>query len=111
MLNDPKETEDAMIFTTDMINVLRDMQNILKISPPKIERFQIKILNIFIFLLKHRLWVLVRTASPRRFSRVPTIYFLSRNKKNNVYPCKPQFYYIKMKFKLSQFYRHVFVMQ
>ena len=21
--------------------------------------------------------------------------FLSRNKKNNVYPCKPQFYYIK----------------
>ena len=25
--------------------------------------------------------------------------FLSRNKKNNVYPCKPQFYYIKMGFK------------
>ena len=24
---------------------------------------------------------------------------LSRNKKNNVYPCKPQFYYIKMGFK------------
>ena len=22
--------------------------------------------------------------------------FLSRNKKNNVYPCKPQFYYIKV---------------
>ena len=31
--------------------------------------------------------------------------FLSRNKKNNVYPCKPQFYYIKVGFK-----RHVFVM-
>ena len=31
-----------------------------------------------IFLIsaqKHRLWVLVRTASPRRFQRVPTIYF------------------------------------
>ena len=27
--------------------------------------------------------------------RVHTIYVLSRNKKNNVYPCKPQFYYIK----------------
>ena len=25
--------------------------------------------------------------------------FLSRNKTNNVYPCKPQFYYIKMGFK------------
>ena len=25
--------------------------------------------------------------------------FLSRNKKNNVYPCKPQFYYIKVWFK------------
>ena len=25
--------------------------------------------------------------------------FLSRNKENNVYPCKPQFYYIKVGFK------------
>ena len=25
--------------------------------------------------------------------------FLSRNKKNNVYPCKPQFYYTKVGFK------------
>ena len=24
--------------------------------------------------------------------------FLSRNKKNNVYPCKPQFYYVKVGF-------------
>ena len=31
---------------------------------------------------KHRLWVLVRTASTRRFYRVPTIYVLSRNMKN-----------------------------
>ena len=38
--------------------------------------------------------------------------FLSRNKKNNVYPCKPQFkkYYIKMGFKGSKLYRRVFVM-
>ena len=26
----------------------------------------------------------------------PQSMFLSRNKKNNVYPCKPQFYYIKV---------------
>ena len=36
--------------------------------------------------------------------------FLSRNKKNNVYPCKPQFYYIKVGFKGVKLYRHVFVM-
>ena len=36
----------------------------------------------FYFAKKHRLWVLVRTASPRRFQRVPTIYVLSRNMKN-----------------------------
>ena len=26
----------------------------------------------------------------------PQSIFMSRNKKNNVYPCKPQFYYIKV---------------
>ena len=31
--------------------------------------------------------------------RIPTIYVLSRNKKNNVYSCKLQFYYIKVGFK------------
>ena len=36
--------------------------------------------------------------------------FLSRNKKNNVYPYKPQFYYIKVGFKGVKLYRHVFVM-
>ena len=51
------------------------------------------------FCSKHRLWVLVRTASARRFYRIPTIYVLSKNMKNNVYPCKPQFYHIKVGFK------------
>ena len=38
---------------------------------------------------------------PRRGSsnEYPQSMFLSRNKKNNVYPCKPKFYYIKMGFK------------
>ena len=36
--------------------------------------------------------------------------FLSSNKKNNVYPCKPQFYYIDVGFKGSKLYRRVFVM-
>ena len=29
----------------------------------------------------------------------PQSMFLSRNKKNNIYPCKPQFYYTKVGFK------------
>ena len=29
----------------------------------------------------------------------PQSMFLGRNKKNNVHPCKPQFYYIKVGFK------------
>ena len=38
---------------------------------------------------------------PRRggSNKYPQAMFLSRNKKNNVYPCKPQFYYIKVGFK------------
>ena len=36
--------------------------------------------------------------------------FLTRNKKNYAYPCKPQFYYIKVGFKGSKLYRRVFVM-
>ena len=38
---------------------------------------------------------------PRRggSNEYPQSMFLSRNKKNNVSPCKPQFYYIKVGFK------------
>ena len=38
---------------------------------------------------------------PRRgvSNEYPQYMFLSRNKKNNVYPCKSQFYYIKVGFK------------
>ena len=60
-----------------------------------------------IFLIpapKHRLWVLVRTALPRRFYRVPTIYVLSR---------KYQFFLSKnclfLKVKFSIYLNSVFV--
>ena len=38
---------------------------------------------------------------PRRggSNEYPQSMYLSRNKKNNAYPCKPQFYYIKVGFK------------
>ena len=38
----------------------------------------------------------------------PQSIFLSRNKKNNVYPCKPQFYYIKGGFKGVNFIQTCF---
>ena len=39
---------------------------------------------------------------PRRggSNEYPQSMFLSRNKENNAYPCKPQFYYIKVGFKV-----------
>ena len=39
-----------------------------------------------------------------------SLLFLSRNTKNNVYPCKPQFYYKKWGLRGSKLYWHVFVM-
>ena len=46
-----------------------------------------------------RLWLLL--VPPRRggSNDYPQCMFMSRNKGNNVYPCKPQFYYIKVEFK------------
>ena len=48
---------------------------------------------------------------PRRGSSngYPQSMFLSRSKKNNVYPCKPQFYYIKVGLKGSKLYRYRYV--
>ena len=49
---------------------------------------------------------------PRRggSNKYPQSMFLSRNNKNNVYNCKPQFYYIKVGFKGVKLYRRVFVL-
>ena len=40
----------------------------------------------------------------------PQSILLSRNMKNNVYPCKRQFYYIQVGFKGTKSYRYIFVM-
>ena len=66
--------------------------NILKILPPKTENFQIKILILFHISAQNI--DCGYSLEPPRYSQ-----FLSRNKKNNVYPCEPQFYYIKVGFK------------
>ena len=69
--------------------------NILKILQPKTETFQIQNSDILQISAQKRLCVLIRGGS----SDSPQSMCLSRNKKNNVYPCKPQFYYIKVEFK------------
>ena len=74
--------------------------NILKILPSKNENFQIKNSDIFQILAQY-IDCGYSLEPPRRggSSEYPQSMFLSRNKKNNVYPCKLQFYYIKVGFK------------
>ena len=74
--------------------------NILKILPPKNENFQIK--NSYILHISDQNIDCGYSLEPPRWggsNEYPQSMFLSRNKKNNVYPCKPQFYYIKVGFK------------
>ena len=85
--------------------------NILKISPPETESFQVKIL-IFFHISAQNIDCGYSLEPPRRggSNEYPQSMFLSRNKKNNVYPSKPQFYYIKVGFKGVKIIRYVFVM-
>ena len=73
--------------------------NILKILPPKNENFLIKI-DIFFHISAQNIDCRYSLEPPRQGSsnEYPPSMFLSR-KKNNVYPCEPQFYDIKVGFK------------
>ena len=66
----------------------------------KKENFQIKTFDIF-FISAPNIDCGYSLEPPQRggSNEYPQSMFLSRNKKNNVYPCKPQFYYIKVGFK------------
>ena len=70
--------------------------NILKILPPKNEKFQIENSDIF-HIPAQNIDYGYSLEPPRRggSNEYPQSIFFSRNKKNNVHPCKPQFYYIK----------------
>ena len=74
--------------------------NILKISSTKTENFPIKTSDIF-HIFAQNIDCGYSLEPPRRggSNEYPLSMFLSRNKKKNVYPCKPQFYYIKVEFK------------
>ena len=71
--------------------------NILKILPPKNENSQIKIFDIFL-ISAYNMVCGYSLEPPRRggSNEYPQSMLLNRNKKNNVYPWKPQFYYIKV---------------
>ena len=62
-------------------------------------KFSDKNFDIFYISAHNRFWYSL--APPRRGSsnEYPQSMFLSRNQINNVYTCKPQFYYINMGFK------------
>ena len=70
--------------------------NILKILPPKNENFQIK--NYIVFHISAQNIDCGYSLEPPWWgssNEYSQSMFLSRYKKNNVYPWKPQFYYIK----------------
>ena len=71
--------------------------NILKILPPNNENFQIFFFFIFHISAQNIDWG-YSLEPPRRggSNEYPQCMFLSGNKKNNVYPCIPQFYNIKV---------------
>ena len=66
----------------------------------KTENFQIEISDIF-HISAQNIDCGYSLEPPRRgcSNEYPQSMFLSRNKKNSEYPCKPQFYYIKVGFK------------
>ena len=67
--------------------------NILNILSPKNENFQIKSSDMF-HIAAQSIDSGYSLEPPS--NEFPQAMLLSRNKKNNVYPCKPKFYYIKM---------------
>ena len=70
----------------------------LKILPPKNENFQINKKSDIFHISDQNIDCGYSLEPPRRggSNRYPQSMFLSRNKKINVYPCKSQFYYIKV---------------
>ena len=83
--------------------------NILKILPPENENFEIKISDIFHISAQNiDCGYSIEPSRRGGSNEYPQSMFLSRTKINNVYPCKPQFYYIKVRFMGGQNYIGMF---
>ena len=85
----------------------------VEISPPKTENFQIKNSDIF-HISAQNIGCGYSLESHRQSGSNdnPQSMFWSKNKKNNAYPCKPQFLLYKSELLGgSKLYRHVFVIK
>ena len=97
-----KVNSEYIIFDAILIRSLRKhaYSNKLKILPSKNESFQIKNSDTFHVSAQNiDCGYSLEPPHPGGSNEYPQSMFLSWNKKNNVYPCKPQFYYIKVEFK------------
>ena len=76
------------------------IQKYRKFRLQKTENFRVNNSDIF-HISAHNIDCEYSLEPPRRggSNEYPQSMFLSRNKKNNVHPCKPLFYYIKVGFK------------
>ena len=85
----------------DYITKTRLFKYIEKFHHQTNENFQTINSDIFLFFLLENIDCGYSLEPPRRGGSNEYLQslFLNRNKKNNVYPCKPQFYYIKVGFK------------
>ena len=85
------------------------IQMYIENSTPKTENIQIKYSDLF-HISAQNIDCGYSLEPPQQGSsnEYPQSMFLSKNKKNNVYPCKSQFYYIKVGFKGGQNYIGMF---
>ena len=88
------------IFAWGTITKTRLFKYTENFTSKKNENFQLKNSDIF-QILAQNIDCGYSFEPPRRGGSnvYPQSMFLSRNKKNNLYPCKPQIYYIKVGFK------------
>ena len=80
--------------------------NLLKILQPNKDNFQIKNSDIFFYIPAKTIdcGYSLEPPLPGGSNEYPQSLFLSRIKENNAYPCKPQFYCIKVGLKGGQIY-------
>ena len=82
----------------------------LRILPPNNENFQMKNSGSFHISAQNiECGYLLELPQQGNYNEYSESMFMSRNKKINVYPCKPQFYFIKVGFKGGQNYIGLFL--
>ena len=88
------------IQSTLFITKTRLFKYIVNFNSKKTEIFQMKNSDIFHIIVQNiDCWYSLEPPRRGGSNGYPQSMFSSRNKKNNVYPCKPQFYCIKVGFK------------